>query len=388
MNVLEDFFDEMLREMREQTGTLKNFDTTLVLAIQKGMQPGLDALGNRLTKALDTLNDRLGSMNQDALQRMVEGFLKSLKGMTESELARMTEQIATLCERLEKVGEQLEQGGKKLSDSVGTSAGVMTDAAQKTADMTGQILGQSSDLLTTQIAAVAEVLKAGGASIDQASKGLTEALSDLERTVHEVEKLGREGGDALEGHIDQLQLTTQQQKTLLQEVAPILTDLTTAGGGLADQSKAAAQLAARLQDLTQVFDRTASGLELRLDRMVQNFGEQSDRHSALLRAQIQESLDGMSQRVATAMQLLDEGLVRTSQQQQATGQELKGVAQALEEVLAQLRAEIPRYADQVSEMHRELDGYITKLSSEFNSAVGELSGTVEELVDAQSRVLR
>jgi hypothetical protein len=70
--------EELLGEAREQTGTFKRFETDLAVslagAITQAFSPQMETMTNRLITAIDGLSDKIGTMNQEALERMLVDF--------------------------------------------------------------------------------------------------------------------------------------------------------------------------------------------------------------------------------------------------------------------------------------------------------------------------
>ncbi len=335
----QDYLEEMLGEMREQTKTLKNFDTTLALAIKNAMGPQLDAMGNRLSADIKALSEKLNAINQDALERMLKDFAEALKAITKSELTSLANSVAILAERLERAGINIEGGAGKL----------------------GEGLDAAGERLAIRIQEIAQALSSGGSSMHEAAKRLSEALNELDVTVHQVEKLGREGGDALEGHIDQLRQLTDGQVALLRDYAEGVRQLKFAGDEQQGRTRALQELAGQLKDVSALFERTASQLSLTTRHAVQD----------------------MSDRITVALRTLDAGLEKIQGRQERVSEQLDGSSDALAKVLQQLQAEIPQYSASVTELHKVLGAQMATIAAQLQETVEGVGAVVEELAEAR-----
>ena len=78
-------FKELLAESREQVGQLKRFETDIAVAIAKAigneLQPSFKTLGTELVQAIQLLTDRIGNMNEDALQKMISQFIDKVNNL-------------------------------------------------------------------------------------------------------------------------------------------------------------------------------------------------------------------------------------------------------------------------------------------------------------------
>jgi methyl-accepting chemotaxis protein len=169
--------NELLEEAREQTGTFKRFETDLAVslagAITQAFSPQMEAMTNRLIDAIDGLSGKLGSMNQDALEKMTRDFAAQLKQGTESEMAQLRQTLTDLATNLSSAGETLGNG--------------TADAADK--------LSVAGSHLLERVGAVSEALSDGAQNLEQAARTVTGSISELESTIGNASELGKRGAD-------------------------------------------------------------------------------------------------------------------------------------------------------------------------------------------------
>lgn len=105
------YADEVLVELRDQSGVMKRFETDLVLAM-KGQT-------DRMIQAIDVLASSLTSFNGDMIKTMMQEFLGLLQKMTEEEFTRFQEALVDATEALQVSAEQLRGGAAHLTDAAG-----------------------------------------------------------------------------------------------------------------------------------------------------------------------------------------------------------------------------------------------------------------------------
>lgn len=114
--------EELLEQSREQTGTFKRFETDLAVslagAITQAFSPQMEAMTIRLVAAIDGLSERIGTMNQDALQKMLGDFGAMLKQATDSEMTQLRQTLEALATRLDGAGQAIGQGASDAANAI------------------------------------------------------------------------------------------------------------------------------------------------------------------------------------------------------------------------------------------------------------------------------
>ena len=129
-------FKEILAESREQVGQLKRFETDIAVAIAKAigneLQPAFKTLGSELVDAIHELTERIGDMNEDALQEMITQFIEEFRGTSSAEMQEFKNALTQLAKNLEAAGEKIGGDLGNAGASFGSAAGNLEGAIIKT----------------------------------------------------------------------------------------------------------------------------------------------------------------------------------------------------------------------------------------------------------------
>lgn len=136
-------FKEMLAESREQVGQLKRFETDIAVAIAKAigneLQPSFKTLGTELVDAIKELTNRIGNMNEDALQKMIAQFIEEFRGTSSAEMQEFKNVLTQLAKNLEAAGVKIGTDLGNAGASFGSAAGNLETAITKTQETVQQL---------------------------------------------------------------------------------------------------------------------------------------------------------------------------------------------------------------------------------------------------------
>jgi ABC-type transporter Mla subunit MlaD len=136
-------FKEMLAESREQVGQLKRFETDIAVAIAKAigneLQPSFKTLGTELVDAIKELTNRIGNMNEDALQKMIAQFIEEFRGTSSAEMQEFKNVLTQLAKNLETAGTKIGTDLGNAGASFGSAAGNLETAITKTQETVEQL---------------------------------------------------------------------------------------------------------------------------------------------------------------------------------------------------------------------------------------------------------
>lgn len=316
--------EELLTESREQTGTFKRFETDLAItlagAITKSFSPQMEAMTTKLVAAIDNLTDRLGSMNQEALQKMLEDFSAMLKQATNSEMAQLRQTLTELAAKLEGAG-------------VNFGAGA-TDAANA--------INEAGAQLVSRVQEIAQNLARGATNLETAAGSVKVAMNDLEVTLHDASNIGRRGADFVNNALDRTGQTIESLGSI--------------SGGLTIASTALESVSGKIGDV------------------VDNVEELSREQRSVVAA-VREVTPSALSAVERVSSILDEAAKQTKHSMEAT-------AAALTRTVATITEGVTAYTDQVAELHRMMDGNLAKAVGSFDKGINELADSVEELSEA------
>ncbi len=320
--------EELLNESREQTGTFKRFETdlavTLAGAITNAFSPQMEAMTSRLTAAIDGLSLKIGTMNQEALQQMMDDFAAMLKKSTDSEMAQLRETLSTLAERLSGAG-----------NAIGEGAG---QAAEKL-DKAG------SDLLA-RVEQVSANLASGATNLEGATLGVKEAMNGLDATVREAADLGNRGSTFVRGALDNAEQVFDRLKSAAEEMNAAGAALERVGG--------------------------------RLSEAVDSVEEMTREQRSVVNA-VREATPNAMTSVQRVLDLLQQTVQVTATMMSHTRDSMESTSRTLGTTVAEITTGVSEYSKMVAELHRRMDEELAKAVGSLDKGVVGLEEAIEEL---------
>lgn len=320
--------EELLHEAREQTGTFKRFETDLAVslagAITTAFSPQMEAMTNKLTDAIDGLSLKMGTMNQDALQHMMDDFAAMLKKSTDAEMTQLRETLETLAERLTGAG-----------NAIGEGAG---QAAEK--------LDKAGADLLTRVEQVSENLANGANNLQSATQGVKEAMNDLDVSIREAADLGSKGANVVRGALE-----------------------------------SADQVFGRLQTASEEINSAGSALERvagRLAEAVDSVEEMTREQRSVVNA-VKEATPNAMASVQRVLDLLQQTVHTTATTMNQTRDSMTATSKTLGTTVAEITAGVSEYSKMVAELHRRMDEELAKAVGSLDKGVIGLEEAVEEL---------
>ncbi len=320
--------EELLNEAREQTGTFKRFETDLAVslagAITSAFSPQMEAMTEKLTAAIDGLSLKIGTMNQEALQHMMNDFAAMLKKSTDTEMTQLRDTLATLAAQLAGAG-----------NAIGEGAG---QAAQK--------LDQAGADLIDRVGQVSTSLDMGASNLQGAAQGLKEAMNDLDFTVREADRLGRLGAEFAKSVLSTSEDYFGRMKAASEDMLLSSRTLQQVGGTLSDA-------VASVEEMT------------REQRTVVDAVRQATPNAL---AAIQRVMDLLQQTVQNTASAMDQ-----------TRASMADTSKTLGSTVAEITAGVTEYSKTVAELHRRMDAELAKAVGSLDKGVVSLDEAVEEL---------
>ena len=279
-------FKEMLAESREQVGQLKRFETDIAVAIAKAigneLQPSFKTLGTELVQAIQLLTDRIGNMNEDALQKMISQFIEEFRGTSSAEMQEFKSVLTQLAINLEAAGTKIGADLGAAGTSFGSAAGNLETVITKTQETVeqldsslqraGSVVSEGSDRfeiisdkLFTNLRAVDGLLVGVDSFLDKIQKniGTLNDISDsLDDTVEAQKSVSIEFRDAIpklsKALSDAVLEISQSSQTAADSLTSIRTELEKTKGSI-DQtvvslSTGVDQYTEKVKDLHLVLD--------------------------------------------------------------------------------------------------------------------------------------
>jgi uncharacterized protein Yka (UPF0111/DUF47 family) len=161
-------FKEMLNESREQVGQLKRFETDIAVAIAKAIgqeiNPSFKALGADLVEAIKQLTERIGNMNEDALEKMIAQFIEEFRGTSSAEMQEFKTALMQLAENLKTAGRAIGEDIGAAGTTFGAATGNLENAIVKA--------HETVELLDTSLQKAGEVVSIGADRFEDVSDKL------------------------------------------------------------------------------------------------------------------------------------------------------------------------------------------------------------------------
>lgn len=401
--------EELLEQAREQTGTLKRFETDLAVslagAITQAFTPQMEAMTVRLVSAIEGLSEKIGTMNEDALQKMLSDFGAMLKQATDSEMAQLRSALEGLASRLDMAGQvigkeadgaakaldgagaalatRLEQSSTNLTSSL-ESAGALLDSGAATAAKTLEGAGaafatrleQSSSSLMTSLETASSALGSGAANaakaIDEASAALVSrveiastslegaagsvktAMNDLGATITEAAELGKQGTAVFRSALE-------SSDTTLERLSGVSAHLGEAAAGM---QRASSQVAHAVDNV-----------------------EELSREQRVVLSAVKEAAPNALATVQRFSEVLDDSARQTAHLMAQTRQSMESTAVSLSNTVASITEGVSSYSGQVADLHRSMDEHLSKAVGSLNKGVMGLEDAIEELGEVLSSQL-
>ena len=223
-------FKEMLNESREQVGQLKRFETDIAVAIAKAIgneiNPSFKALGADLVEAIKQLTDRIGNMNEDALEKMIAQFIEEFRGTSSAEMQQFKTALTQLAENLNKAGKTIGEDIGTAGTTFGAAAGNLENAIVKAQE--------TVEYLDTSLQKAGDVVSVGADRFEEVSDKLVVNIRLVETVLGTtdafIEKMGKlveslnNISDSLDDSIASQKLISTEFRDAIPKVTKALSD--------------------------------------------------------------------------------------------------------------------------------------------------------------------
>ena len=333
--------EEMLEETREQTGVLKRFETDLAVsignAVTSGFSPQMEQMTARLETVISSLSERVSTMNEDALRKMMEDFSRAISANTAEEMQQFKTTLTELSARLGDAGGTLQD---KL--------GVASDALEKSAGQMAQSLDMATQKMTGDITIAAQSLVASVQGMDAVMEKAAGSVKALDATLARAATLGAQG-------VEKMDASMTHAGQLLDRMGSVGDDWSRTSGELK-------VLAAQLVEACNGIDALTKEQHA-VARAVNSAGPQVQGAVAEMRQQ----LESMARSVSQDMKQVQDTLGRSSA-------DLTGVVNAIKDGVVQ-------YSQQLAKLHQAMDAEMSKAVNRLGGAIQTLDESIGELTD-------
>lgn len=323
--------EELLVEAREQTGSLKRFETDLAVsignAITNSFGPQMEQMTQRLEQAITHLSDRIGTMNEDALRKMMDDFSQMIRSNTDSEMEKFKETLVALAGNLQTASDQLRTGVGGAADALGEATRDMTSSLANAAQGLVESVKGMDDIMDKARASVQEVDATLARAAAMGAQGMTRVEATLETTDQVLQRMTDSGADWLK-----------------------------VSSGLQNLSAGIAEACDAVEELAQEQKAVVASVRSATPEALQAVSRMS------------ELLDGSARSAAQSMGQVQSAMDKTSK-------DLSGVVSSISDGVVQ-------YTQQVAQLHQAMDAEIAKAVGKLGGAIQNLDDTIGELNDS------
>ena len=324
----------------EQTASFKRFSTDLAVsmgtAIDSALAPRFEAMTHQLVRALNTLTERIGTINQESLDRMAHEHARRLAEATREEMAEFKGALVGLAS-------QLAHAGSSLHSGAGEAARQIEDAGNELVTR----MGESGANFSADLAAAARaMLDAAAASSGQLDNAGQRIAQGAEAAGAQLVTAMQGAADTLRERIDgaamRLQTAGEQAATSIDSASA---SMSRHGEALATTMEAkVAQCAQTLEQAGVQVDKAMSGVMLRL-------GEAAQQASAQWASGVAGAVDLLTQGAQTAAGVLGNSTAQAAATFDASAARLAEHAANFGEVMS---AKLDAVATSTAAMSREV----------------------------------
>jgi methyl-accepting chemotaxis protein len=333
--------EELLEQAREQTGSLKRFETDLAVsignAITSSFGPQMEAMTKKLVEAITGLSDRMGSMNEEALNKMLKEFAEAMRASSAEEMGKFKDTLGLLADKLADATEGLGTGVGAASDKLSESVLQMTQKlVETTQEMSSRIADASGDLK--------ESIQGVDAAMDKARA----SVQEVDATISRAAQMGQQGLNRVEGAIE-----------------------------------SSGQVVQRMNEAGLHWSNAAGALQLTAGKLtdacegVEELSQEQKAVVAAVRSATPEAL----QAVNRMTQLLDETTRSAASSLSTVQSAMDRTSRELNGVVASITDGVGQYTQQVAQLHQSMDAEMAKAISSLGGGINNLVEAVEDLND-------
>lgn len=319
---------EQLGVLRSQTAQLERFNTDLATQIaqafdqtlQRSLTQAIEPLAQTmesLRESTDRVLDRMGTVSEDAIGRLLTEFTERMHGAAGRELDRMAESLLEASEEIRRVQKDLVASGAGLGQAVEESA----RAAGERLRADGQAFGEALQESVSALSSVVSAFEVSVGNLETVSRAVQERAEAGSKVFHDGLRSAKESLDALQG-------VTSAASQVLEPIREAASALTSAADMLEKSTKSGSELTGRVNQLSQQLTSTVGTMETTWKEQSVRFGQLDASLSAVFR-ELASGLEGFRKAV--------EGTVRGVDQQFAGSiRLLSGAIGELREVVEDL----------------------------------------------------
>jgi prophage DNA circulation protein len=209
---------EHLREAKEQTRNLKQFNTEVAISVGKRLEEALSAhlptyLAQAMapiSKSLEEVATKITAMNEGAIGELAGKFAGKLEGTTGVHIQALADTLSELRTSLADINQRLSESGGGLArhiadssqdlraalEAIGIAAGALKEAAGPLTE-TSRLIADASQRMVTATQAAQEIISGARAEIHEVAEALRASLESTARQWESYEKRFKDVDESL-----------------------------------------------------------------------------------------------------------------------------------------------------------------------------------------------
>lgn len=392
---LNDFCDALENRLLSSSLEQLTVQQTQILQAQQLTQAQQEAAFSRalqtaiepLTQAMTGLVEKVGSINQQALETMMLQFSQQLQGAAGTELRELTHSLQTLVPTISQMQQGLTQSSQHFNQNMVLASQTLQESVK-----------QASEHFLTQLTETHTQLQ------QQSQQKFTEVSTNLTQINAHLQHLQQSLLEVSQQLNSQLRSAATYSAQCLTEAGTLVNQqLTTGGGHLAHVlQESAVQFTQAQQQLTQVFDSSSQSFQVITNQLngLQTRLQQTGELLATTHAPLQQVAHHLSEAIAQVHDLvaavngMSKMLIETSQETtinfsestQAvtqTWQKYQGHFERVDEDVSKIFIELSNgldaYRQQVEHFTGRLEESLTVSVKALGSLIAELVEAIEDL---------
>ena len=310
-----DVLNMILEESREQVGQLKRFETDFAVAIGEAlgnrMQPAFEQLTASITTALNAFSEKVGSMNENALEKMLKDFQDAIREHSGKEMDAFKQTLVDIANQIRDAADKLEGAG-------GTA---------------GKAIQEGGQVFSAALAGGAGDLRQAASLLDQAMITAKATVNDMDETIERASVVGRQGLEDLQAVLSRLASTANEVGSLVAKIQSASGDFEEAAAAAADATENLQKVVDEQNTLVNTVSTAAKELGTSLVTANQEFRKSAETMSQTTK-DMTAGVENYSEQLAELHGNLDQSLAKAIGSLNGTISEL---VDGLDDFLEELR---------------------------------------------------
>lgn len=277
---------EVLDEAKQQTAQIKRFETdfavSIASALDNKLSPHFEYVAATLGAAIEHLASKIGTVNEEALRKMIEDFRSTLSEGAGAELGKLASLVTELTETISKSGTTLGENLKNAGDHITGGAELLDDVLTNLkADVVD--LGNVVQMATANAEKTTSLLTKNVEDLSSLHGSLGQTLNNLQGIGATINTTATTLDSSINGLIESQKITSSQVEEMLNAATTALAALNQSG----TQVQAVANA---LQTAWKSYQERFEGVDKDLESVFTTINDGLDNYAKRV-AEFQSSID-------------------------------------------------------------------------------------------------